>query len=150
MKSPTVSPPVPKKAHKYSRSRPKPGHIPRPPNHFILWRAAFCKDQKNHATGKLIPQSIVSKQAGQIWASLPAAQKSFWVNEAKKAKQAHMAKYPDYKFSPSTKGKQKKNAPQKGESSGQNVDPSAPPIATDTQNDAREQYVSHNSVPRIC
>ncbi|KAL1945257.1 hypothetical protein VTO73DRAFT_2108 [Trametes versicolor] len=128
MKSPTVSSPVPKKAKKYPRSRPKPGHIPRPPNSFILWRAAFCKDQTDKVTGKHIPQSIISKSAGPIWASLPAAQKNFWVNEAKKAKLAHMAQYPEYKFQPTLRNKRREE-----KDTVQNAAPSTPSITADRQ-----------------
>ncbi|KAG8690903.1 hypothetical protein FRC09_011798 [Ceratobasidium sp. 395] len=87
-----AEPPV-KKSH--SRRRP-PGHIPRPRNAFILFRTHYVAAQ-------LIPGKVendhrhISKIIGEIWNTLPPAERLHW---EQKADEKHSRMYPGYRYKP--------------------------------------------------
>lgn len=93
------------------------GHIPRPPNCFILYRSWARKQKLNVSGSSKNEQSTchrnvaymsythlfiteVSKILGTLWAELPESTKDIFRQQAEVAKQAHKAKYPDYRYSP--------------------------------------------------
>ncbi|KAN0118345.1 hypothetical protein V8E52_005321, partial [Russula decolorans] len=77
------------------------GHIPRPPNAFILFRSSFIKSESvpgniegNHST--------LSKIIGIVWKTLPPAERQLWEKRAVQAQADHRARYPDWRFRPGT------------------------------------------------
>ncbi|KAH9059191.1 hypothetical protein EDB87DRAFT_1577813 [Lactarius vividus] len=77
------------------------GHIPRPPNAFILFRSSFIKSESvpgniegNHST--------LSKIIGIVWKTLPPAERELWEKRAVQAQAEHRARYPDWRFRPGT------------------------------------------------
>ncbi|KAH9038785.1 hypothetical protein EDB85DRAFT_2141672 [Lactarius pseudohatsudake] len=77
------------------------GHIPRPPNAFILFRSSFIKSESvpgniegNHST--------LSKIIGIVWKTLPPAERELWEKRAVQAQTEHRARYPDWRFRPGT------------------------------------------------
>ncbi|ESK94367.1 hypothetical protein Moror_8177 [Moniliophthora roreri MCA 2997] len=82
------------------------GYIPRPPNAFMLFRADFVKQK--HVPGSIeTNHSSLSRIIGNCWRSLPAQDKRIWEIKAKHAKEQHKKEYPDYKFKPVHKKKNK-------------------------------------------
>jgi len=73
------------------------GHIPRPPNPFILFRTDFLKKLSSDPG---VDHVEISKAAGRAWNALPAEEKRHWAEEAQLRKDAHQRMYPDYKFRP--------------------------------------------------
>ncbi|EDO15199.1 hypothetical protein Kpol_401p4 [Vanderwaltozyma polyspora DSM 70294] len=81
-------------------------HIPRPRNAFILFRQymhnhLFSKDKGlliSHGSFKT--NSLVSREIGQRWRSLSEDEKNYWHGLAKKEKELHKLKYPNYKYIP--------------------------------------------------
>ncbi|KAJ6460507.1 high mobility group box domain-containing protein [Mycena sanguinolenta] len=75
------------------------GHIPRPPNAFILFRSSFIRSQNvpgrvegNHST--------LSKIIGKLWHALPPAERARWEDKARAAQAEHRRRYPDWRFRP--------------------------------------------------
>ncbi|TFY67991.1 hypothetical protein EVJ58_g1285 [Rhodofomes roseus] len=94
---PSQSPPPETK--RTSGKRRSLGHIPRPPNAFMLFRADFVR--KKHIPGSIETSHIsLSKIIGNVWRELPYEDKQYWVLEAKRAKAEHKLQYPNYKFRP--------------------------------------------------
>ncbi|CDO71376.1 hypothetical protein BN946_scf184908.g134 [Trametes cinnabarina] len=120
-----------------SASRPstpknaKHNRVPRPPNAFMLYRSHLLK------TGQIPPvvehrQQNISRVAGEAWNMLPDAEKNKWHAKAKEVLTAHMAKHPDYKFSPERKSTRRKTT----------QDPEVPaPDGKDYIRFLREKYV---------
>ncbi|KAF8581327.1 high mobility group box, partial [Ramaria rubella] len=71
------------------------GHIPRPPNAFIIFRTEYIKSM---ATQNSTPE--VSKSLGERWRSMTPAEKAPWVEKAEEAKLQHQAANPGYKYKP--------------------------------------------------
>jgi len=102
------------------------GHIPRPPNAFILFRSSFIKSESvpgniegNHSTlSKIIgmfspaqskalplPSSwglTTPTTIGIVWKTLPPAERQLWEKRAVQAQAEHRARYPDWRFRPGT------------------------------------------------
>ncbi|TFY70340.1 hypothetical protein EVG20_g2653 [Dentipellis fragilis] len=79
--------------------RPSQGYIPRPPNAFMLFRAAFVRQK--HVPGSIETNyGSLSKIVGNCWRSLPLEEKRVWEIKAKAAKAEHKAAHPDYRFKP--------------------------------------------------
>ncbi|PVF97835.1 hypothetical protein CPB86DRAFT_815270 [Serendipita vermifera] len=76
-----------------------PGHIPRPPNAFILFRSDLVA-RKAVPTSLEADHSTISKIIGVCWRTLPARQRKRWEQKALEAKAAHKAQYPDYRYTP--------------------------------------------------
>ncbi|KAJ7289406.1 hypothetical protein C8J57DRAFT_1493840 [Mycena rebaudengoi] len=94
---PASSPPKSTRA-RHSRKQPD-GHIPRPPNAFILFRSSFIRSQRvssevetNHST--------LSKIIGMTWQNLPEAERRVWREKARLAVEEHKHKFPAYAFRP--------------------------------------------------
>ncbi|KDR79711.1 hypothetical protein GALMADRAFT_243779 [Galerina marginata CBS 339.88] len=79
--------------------RPSQGYIPRPPNAFMLFRAAFVKQR--HVPGSFeTNHGSLSKIIGNCWRQLPLEEKKVWEKRAKEEKAAHKVRFPDYRFRP--------------------------------------------------
>ncbi|KAF9508202.1 hypothetical protein BS47DRAFT_1303063 [Hydnum rufescens UP504] len=101
-----------------SHAAKKPdGHIPRPPNCFLLYRSWVRQQNKLHGkssdgTHKKNEQNV-SVIVGTLWEDLPEEKKEIFRAEARRLKEEHMKRYPGYKYSPRTKkGNNGHNAPQ--------------------------------------
>lgn len=90
-----------------ARRKKSEGHIPRPPNAFMLFRADFVKQK--HVPGSIeTTHSTLSKIIGTCWRALALEEKRVWEHRAKVAKAEHKTKYPHYRFRPvHTKGRKK-------------------------------------------
>ena len=97
------------------------GHIPRPPNAFILFRSSFIKSESvpgniegNHSTlskiiglfhlflSHVIMSSLTHRHIGIVWKTLPPAERQLWEKRAVQAQADHRARYPDWRFRPGT------------------------------------------------
>ncbi|KAI0700414.1 hypothetical protein BC835DRAFT_1304090 [Cytidiella melzeri] len=89
---------VPRSSH--SRRR-KEGHIPRPPNAFMLFRSHLWAERK-------IPERDhrqISRIAGNVWNKMSPEQKGPFQERAVQEKERHAQLYPDYKYAPVYKTK---------------------------------------------
>ncbi|KAI9001395.1 hypothetical protein BD414DRAFT_533142 [Trametes punicea] len=108
----TFNPPPPA-VEQPSTSRPatpdssKRRRIPRPPNAFMLYRSHLLKTRQI-PPGIEHRQQNISRVAGECWNMLPEEEKRKWHDKAKEVLTAHMAKHPDYKFSPERKTSRRK------------------------------------------
>ncbi|KAG8803348.1 hypothetical protein FRC18_007324, partial [Serendipita sp. 400] len=86
------------------------GHIPRPPNAFILFRSDLVARKAVPASLEA-DHSTISKIIGVCWRTLPARQRKRWEQKALEAKAAHKKQYPDYRYTPvHRKGPSRKKA----------------------------------------
>ncbi|KAI0824748.1 hypothetical protein BC628DRAFT_1419855 [Trametes gibbosa] len=81
--------------------------IPRPPNAFMLYRSHLLQTRQI-PPGVEHRQQNISRVAGESWNMLQPEQKKVWHDKAKEVLNAHMAKHPDYKFSPERKAARRK------------------------------------------
>ncbi|KAH9853669.1 hypothetical protein C2E23DRAFT_114480 [Lenzites betulinus] len=81
--------------------------IPRPPNAFMLYRSHLLKTRQI-PPGVEHRQQNISRVAGESWNMLQPEEKKLWHDKAKEVLTAHMAKHPDYKFSPERKASRRK------------------------------------------
>jgi HMG (high mobility group) box len=94
--------PVPTKGKNHGPGRSM-GHIPRPPNAFMLFRSDFLSKG-------IIPSHVESKQqtlsllVAICWRELAPEEKKVWNDLAKKMKQEHSLRHPNYKYRPSPRG----------------------------------------------
>ncbi|KII92685.1 hypothetical protein PLICRDRAFT_37467 [Plicaturopsis crispa FD-325 SS-3] len=79
--------------------------IPRPPNSWILFRAATV--QRLHASGQHLrnTQARLSQIIGPMWRAVDDETRLRFEEQAKRSEAEHRAKYPDYKFRPRFKGR---------------------------------------------
>ena len=97
---PEIMQPPPQNSSSKSHSRKKPaGHIPRPPNAFILFRSDFVQKNRVPASVEKNHQNL-SRIAGKVWGDMSVMEKSEWYTRAAEEKERHARKYPDYQFSP--------------------------------------------------
>ncbi|KAJ7471042.1 high mobility group box domain-containing protein [Mycena latifolia] len=82
-------------------------HIPRPPNPFICFRSRFIRDQKA-ASEKGARMQSISRRAGDLWNEMSDEQRRPYIEMSLRMKEDHMLAYPDYKFAP---GKRAKDRP---------------------------------------
>ncbi|KAG2370211.1 hypothetical protein BDR07DRAFT_1370780 [Suillus spraguei] len=83
-----------------SHSRKKEeGHIPRPPNAFIVFRSCLWSNENFRSLES--DHRNVSRIAGERWRNLSDDEKEPFVQMAKEAKALHSKMYPNYKYSPS-------------------------------------------------
>ncbi|AEY94677.1 FAAR026Wp [Eremothecium gossypii FDAG1] len=88
-------------------------HIPRPRNAFILFRQHWHQQlfpqerikQSERGNGSFKTNSQVSVDIGQRWRSLSPEERQKWLDFAKREKEEHMRKYPNYKYVPTRKDK---------------------------------------------
>ncbi|CAG8608259.1 15989_t:CDS:2 [Cetraspora pellucida] len=103
-----LSPPTVKSPPNSSwRKRKNNGHIPRPKNCFMAYR-----EHMQHEVLKKNPgmnNKHVSIIAAEMWKNEPEDVKQYWRARAQQLKLEHMAKYPNYKFSPKKKQSKSSN-----------------------------------------
>ncbi|KDQ54902.1 hypothetical protein JAAARDRAFT_196285 [Jaapia argillacea MUCL 33604] len=93
-----LSPAYVARGSSHSRKR-KEGHIPRPPNAFMIFRSWFWQKQKVTSTVERDHRHI-SRIAGICWNNMPLDEREPFKKMADEAKAAHCRKYPSYKYSP--------------------------------------------------
>ncbi|KAF6764554.1 hypothetical protein DFP72DRAFT_424449 [Ephemerocybe angulata] len=82
-----------------TKKREAAGHIPRPPNAFILFRSSFIRSQ--HIPDKVEGNhSNLSKIIGHYWKALSAEERAEWEGKAQVAQEEHRQMYPDWRFRP--------------------------------------------------
>ncbi|KAJ7207331.1 hypothetical protein B0H12DRAFT_1158928 [Mycena haematopus] len=94
-----LDPPERPSRPRHSRKQPE-GHIPRPPNAFILFRSSFVRSQRVSPDVETNPTTI-SKIIGLTWKSLPADERRVWYARARQAVEEHRSRFPEYAFHPS-------------------------------------------------
>ncbi|KAI0825229.1 hypothetical protein BC628DRAFT_1338925 [Trametes gibbosa] len=82
----------------HSRKK-KPGHIPRPPNAFMIFRSDLWNKEKIKSSVERDHRQI-SRIAGSLWNSLTDAERTPYHDRADDAKREHARKYPQYKYAP--------------------------------------------------
>jgi len=88
---------IPRLSH--TRRRAREGHIPRPPNAFIIYRSILCNSEK--VAGERDHRNI-SRIAGECWRKLSPAERAPYHRQAELQKEIHISKYPNYKYKPVT------------------------------------------------
>ncbi|GAA5896466.1 uncharacterized protein JCM6883_006914 [Sporobolomyces salmoneus] len=120
-----ASPPRPKagkngKSKKSHARKTAPGHIKRPPNAFILFRSHCCGPKgdpsepdppgtahaRHLASLDINNSQHVSLIVSQIWKGMKPADKAYWEQKAKAAKEEHQRLYPEYRYKPQTRPKE--------------------------------------------
>ncbi|KAK0493301.1 hypothetical protein EDD18DRAFT_1289339 [Armillaria luteobubalina] len=76
--------------------RRTPEHVRRPPNAFMLFRSDYWRENKDIIRER--DHREISRICGELWRTLPPHEKKVYRDMANHAKEAHLAKYPDYKF----------------------------------------------------
>ncbi|KAL6300984.1 hypothetical protein BKA93DRAFT_495243 [Sparassis latifolia] len=86
-----------------SHSRKKAdGHIPRPPNCFLLFRSDHWQAIKEDpATPRT--HTAISQIAAARWSTLPEEERRYYKDLAKLESEAHRQKYPGYKYQPGSR-----------------------------------------------
>lgn len=79
--------------------RRKEGHIPRPPNAFMIYRSHMWAKQKVTRQVEKDHRQI-SRIAGILWNQLSTAQQDPYRDVAERAKRIHRELHPDYKYAP--------------------------------------------------
>jgi hypothetical protein len=75
--------------------------IPRPCNSFILFRRKYSQEHSKQAGSTTEDdEKSLSRRAGDAWNALSPSEKRPWVILAKKEKEEHERKYPNYRFRP--------------------------------------------------
>ncbi|XP_058121138.1 putative mediator of RNA polymerase II transcription subunit 26 [Anopheles ziemanni] len=78
-----------------------PGHIKRPMNPFMVWsqieRRKICEVTPD------MHNAVISKNLGQRWKMLSAAERQPFIDEAERLRQLHTREYPNYKYRPKKK-----------------------------------------------
>ncbi|CDO70921.1 hypothetical protein BN946_scf184829.g29 [Trametes cinnabarina] len=82
----------------HSRKK-KPGHIPRPPNAFMIFRSELWTKEKIKSTVERDHRQI-SRIAGNLWNKLTDDERAPYKRLAEEAKVEHARLYPQYKYSP--------------------------------------------------
>ncbi|KAM0793034.1 hypothetical protein ACM66B_000523 [Microbotryomycetes sp. NB124-2] len=104
----------PKRSHRRKQAE---GHIKRPPNAFILFRA-FCsapsRSMDDHngidppgkptadqlASLNIVDHRHISRICSHLWKNLSVADRAYWEDLAKRRKLEHAKMYPDYRYKP--------------------------------------------------
>ncbi|KAI5895525.1 uncharacterized protein SCHCODRAFT_01211684 [Schizophyllum commune H4-8] len=94
------------------RKSDDPGHIPRPPNAFILFRIDFVK--RGRLPGNLETHASLSKMASEKWRALTPPERAYWDAQAEIERRAHRLKYPQFdtkQYANKAKAEKRKPAP---------------------------------------
>ncbi|KAK7398312.1 hypothetical protein QQX98_012313 [Neonectria punicea] len=76
----------------------KPGHIPRPPNSWILYRTSKSQEVANQHPG--ISATQISTVVSAMWKDEAPEVKAHWQAMAEEEDRKHKAQYPGYKYNP--------------------------------------------------
>ncbi|KDR85237.1 hypothetical protein GALMADRAFT_340474 [Galerina marginata CBS 339.88] len=77
------------------------GHIPRPRNAFMIFRAEFSSDKISRSVEH--DNRHISRIIGHCWNKLSEEEKLVWRRKADLEKLAHLRKHPDYRFTPTVR-----------------------------------------------
>ncbi|KAJ7625882.1 hypothetical protein FB45DRAFT_1030211 [Roridomyces roridus] len=86
---------------RHSRKSPD-GHIPRPPNAFILFRSSFIRSQRVSSEVET-SHSTLSKIIGLTWQNLSMDERRVWHDRAREAMIEHRRRFPAYAFRPANR-----------------------------------------------
>lgn len=89
----------------------KEGHIPRPPNGFLMFRSHYMRNNNTPEANKL--QNHLSRNAGIVWKKLSPEQQEPFYRLADDAKERHRIKYPNYCYAPKGLGSKSKSKPKR-------------------------------------
>ncbi|RXW18434.1 hypothetical protein EST38_g7410 [Candolleomyces aberdarensis] len=78
--------------------------VPRPRNAFMIFRSAFCSEQKVNRDVERDHRHI-SRIAGHYWNQMPEEEKNVWRRKADQEKVEHEMKHPGYRFCPMARTK---------------------------------------------
>ncbi|KAI0793304.1 hypothetical protein C8Q75DRAFT_555208 [Abortiporus biennis] len=95
----------------HSRKK-EPGHIPRPPNAFMLFRSAFWAREKTKTTVERDHRKI-SCLAAEEWRMLPEKDRAPFKRRAELEKRKHHEAHPEYKYCPSYRKEKLARPPKK-------------------------------------
>ncbi|KAG7097963.1 hypothetical protein E1B28_005274 [Marasmius oreades] len=96
---------------------PTQKHIPRPPNAFILFRAATQSQLELSSK----PQARRSVDIAELWRRLDEEERSSWYRKAENAKIEHAKAYPGWKYQPGKKAAGSNKRPGKGKGKGEKM-----------------------------
>ncbi|KZV74265.1 hypothetical protein PENSPDRAFT_749414 [Peniophora sp. CONT] len=100
------------------------GHIPRPANAFMLFRAEFVR--RKHVPGSIEQNhNNLSKIIGSTWKNLPEEERQVWMRMAAAEVEKHKKLYPDYKYQPKHKPRNAPGAPKKARKGKNGKEPEA-------------------------
>ncbi|EIM92480.1 uncharacterized protein STEHIDRAFT_136350 [Stereum hirsutum FP-91666 SS1] len=99
---------------RHGRKR-KAGHIPRPPNAFMIYRSHMWSQRKITSTLERDHRNI-SKIVGHCWNKLDEQQRAPYRAIADEAKRRHAELYPDYKYAPLSRREKAPKRKVKGDS----------------------------------
>ncbi|KAF9549701.1 hypothetical protein CPC08DRAFT_769020 [Agrocybe pediades] len=88
------------KLSKLRKGKSEEGHIPRPPNSFIIFRSEYGPFYREMYQDRRVTNKQISRAAGAVWNQLSMAKRQPWEKKAMEAKEAHKAQYPDYQYRP--------------------------------------------------
>ncbi|KAI5888488.1 uncharacterized protein SCHCODRAFT_02512642 [Schizophyllum commune H4-8] len=92
------------------RNRKPDGHVGRPPNSFMLFRADFVNKGRLPASmSNLNTQAQLGKIIAQVWHGLPEEERRVWKRRAAIEKAKHAVAHPDYQYRP-THAKKKRDS----------------------------------------
>lgn len=90
-----------RKQRKRSLKWEKDNRPPRPSNAFISFKSSLKSGPLKHEyTTRLARGENIGVVAQQMWMNLSPKDKEEWYKEARRAKEEHAKKYPDYKYQP--------------------------------------------------
>jgi hypothetical protein len=114
---PELTPFIPRPSH--SRNH-KEGHIPRPPNAFILFRSDLWAKKRVNSNVERDHRQI-SRIAAGVWNGLSEEQRRPFRERAKAEKERHAQNWPNYKYSPVSRklNNQRKRSRKEGDFEGQ-------------------------------
>ncbi|KAF7310871.1 Phosphoacetylglucosamine mutase [Mycena chlorophos] len=90
---------APQETRRIHARKKSSGHVPRPPNAFILFRSSFIKSQQVSETVET-NHSTLSKIIGMTWKNLSEDERTVWRQAAAEAVADHKRKFPTYSFRP--------------------------------------------------
>ncbi|KAK4702280.1 hypothetical protein P7C70_g3944, partial [Phenoliferia sp. Uapishka_3] len=94
-------PPLPSALTPSSHAKKKPaGHVPRPPNAWILYRSQSIQKLKEDPAFEKMRQPDISKIVGRLWREETDEVKQWYQHKAECKKAEHKNMYPEYRFLP--------------------------------------------------
>ncbi|EIM82786.1 HMG-box, partial [Stereum hirsutum FP-91666 SS1] len=78
----------------------KDGHIPRPPNQFMLFRAAAHDGEVSGLLPHGHSQRDFSRIVGERWRTMSKDEKAVWKQRQEEVKAAHLLQNPGYRYKP--------------------------------------------------